>query len=1668
MRANRYVSYLAAEIEPQAMGTMRQFEKQAQATMDRIANAGGRGSAGLASQALGSGIQRNAQIVNRSGAQMERSLRRVAVAEREVGSAANYMGLGFSRAAQALGVVQGPLGPLAGRLSALGGIIQNLTGFSLGAVLAGGGAFAIGSIAGQYQQVYDRLAPLSESQQQLNSQLTEVIGIAQRSKQALDPIAELYGQISMSAKDAGISQERFSRIVETVAKSTQLGGGTPEGRRAAIQQFSQAFGANFQGAGQEFQSIREQAPGLMRAIAQGLGVEVSQIKELAREGKLSAELVATALERSAASVDASFAKLPPRVGKSLTDLGNNVALFIGRLDQTVGATSGVAQAITVLANNLDTVVVAAGAVAAVFAADAFASFANRITAGGQAILNATANYNRLRNEVAAGNAVLIGSAQAAQQRAQYIEQASRTEFTAAQAAVRSATAYKAQLEAQIPVIQRQIVAQREQLEVARRLDAASRARGGAGRPDLVKGAYDSLNASQRALVLTQQQLVATETELAAAETRLTAATQRYTVAVTQSVAADQAAAASSGRLAAAKNIVAGAMARASAAATGLVNFLGGPWGVAFAAATTAALWLATRTDAAKEAAARFDEQQGALAQRLGITTAELQRQSAAARELALALAQADLVKAQTSAREVKRSLAASVDTAQFRIGMSESNTPTARAALRDLDRIRSGLNRDMKLTENGMLRLLQIQQQFPKAFESSVISSIFGRDPADTVEKLKGYTVAIGDVSDAAKALDEVKKNIAKGPATPLIDVNAPGAPSKATLNAMARAEAAKSDLDKAKAALALAKQRGKLEGETDEAYVSRIAGLIQNVNSLTAAHKAASSAKSSDAKAQAALNKELRAQETARDKADRLTGIMDRYSEDTPIRRLERIRDEAEKAKRAIDDLIGERVAGYDGAFTEDDADRLKEQIDAGVERESRRPYDDMVRAGREELQINQLLLAGRSEEAEFLRRKLELQRVMPELVGAEEATIRKLIADHRIVNDALEERTRVIEQNAAVFDNFRDATRGLISDLLMGDVKGGFKGFFKNIRQAFADAKANEIVMKLIGDPGKRYRDEMTRGLNASASNLSSAAQALKQSAAAISQSAGGVDPLAPLPAGGIVPGIGGGAGMLISSLSGVIGDALPDIFGKAEDAARGLEEAVDAVGDIVVTGRRIQRDETPRPSDPGNVTDVLDKWGADIGSQIAGPGSILSKVLGKLGTALEGVGYGQMGAGLFSQLTGARTNSTGAAIGGALGQVAGQMIGKSVGGALGSALGPIGGMVGGVLGGVVGNLFGGGTPKPSATAVLSGWDSEARVSSREGGNRGAAVTAGDDVQSGLRRILDMFGGTMGAYDVSIGQYKGQWRVSPHGSDGPLNYKGGSARGLMDFNDDYEAAVRAAILDAIQDGAIQGIRESTQRLLRSGKDLDAALDKALKFESVFKRLKKFKDPVGAAIDELNLEFQNLIRIFKEAGASAEEWAQLEELYGLERAEAIKQATEAAATTIQDFIQGITSGPESPLSRRTVYENAAAEVDKFRADIAAGKAVDQDALVEALENFQSASGELYGSREGFFADFADILALARKAAENVGTPTTPGEPGTLPGSPFDDLPAAVGGVGNAVQEGNGILRDIRGLLSGGGGQTGSTGTSYAPSTIGNLPYLQRTLWEQAYGGGGF
>lgn len=1683
MRSNRFVSYLGTEIEPSAIKNLNSFERATERAFQRIEAFSNKGAAKLA---FSGGIdpRTNTQLSGATSAlsRARAEAARTAPAVARVAAETNRMAVGFNRAGQSLSVVQGALGPFAGRLNALGTIFRDLSGLSLAGVLGGAGAFALGTVASDYQRVTDRLRPFYETQKQTNAAMRDVIGIARDTRQALDPVAQLYTKLNQAGKDAGLKIDN-SRLTETVAKAARLSGGDADTQANGLTQFAQGFGSGSL-SGDELKSIRENTFRLAKALADGLGVPIAKLKQLGADGKLTPQIIAQALARASDQIDLEFSRLPKRIGASLTEAGNNLGVFIGRLDETTHATQGIAEAISALGGNLGNTVTGLSALAGIFAARSLSGGIDRaasslvtftkVQAGALAgtVVPLTPRTQQLGRNAFQANSARDQSLAAATAARQEVasQQAIVAELKAKQAQIIATGATdkeanvvaRAAAAAEVEAIETQIIARKADaaqisanilLIEKQRIESAQAAAQaklssqiGLGRLGIARDTPAAGRGEQdrKAELVYKRELAAINAQVAESELALGAAVERR-VAVTANgnavsgLAAMEARAAVTIQAAAAEAELAAATAAANAAtaasiptiaaasvaqrayeaslkftaraqvvllATGqkMLALLGGPLGIALAAITAGMVFFGTRTDEAKEAADRFNAAQDALATKLGSSGAAFEKAANAAAGYRLELAKAGLAEAKRKQGEVQSSLSDSLETAAVRIN------PLYAQGREDISKLRAlaAASRNGNISSVGNLATINaLRARNPEAFASSSVAGFFNSNPADVGIKAVGYKQATIEVGDAQNAVAEAQKRTKAKPAAP-INFDGPTRRTTEQLRAYA-ADAAEGGTKMAQAREKYAKTVADLDAKLtekrkagdfsfDEEYVRQLTAAKTELNRTGDAERSATAARVAGAKATAEATKATK-DRIAREEA--LANILQRYSgEESAFNSGQIAQNKVESLFRTVQK--GGKVSEVP-TITVDGEAITKAQALARIVEGMNKPYTDLVRNQQQALDIGNLRLRGLGDQADALEQQLDLERALginrekgQALSQEQVATLRRQQVEQRKLNDATEKRNAAIEFQAQSIGNVVDAVRGLIANPLdAGNIA-------KTLLSQFRQQVAQKFVLTVLGDPEKEFRDQMTRGLDLSAENLTTAATNLTAAANAIVESASN-PPAAASTDLAATP-----SSPAAQAVASIVPRLQVDMGALMKDAGVTFGSALtEEVGDIVVTARKREK-ETKDPQKM-SVEQMYNDAGARIATKAFGPNSLFTKAASKLGTFLSGSGTGLA----FQGATGIGGKGVGAQIGGAIGGGLGKTLlgGKNglftqgltaISSKLGSFAGPLGSIAGSIIGSLAGGLF---QKRTSSTATVTGQRaSDVNASGTSKTLTSGANSLGQSVQSGVQQIADALGGNVGNYAVSIGTYKDKYRVSTTGYDGRLGKQGSKtdALGIVDFGKDgADAAVQYAVLNALQDGAIKGIREGAKRLLQSGQNLTTALNKALAFSNVFKELKQFTDPVGAAIDDLNVQFTNLIDIFNEAGASSAEFADLQKLYDLKRADAVKNATNGALSNIQDFIDNLKSGNDSPLSRRAVYNNAKTNVDAFRSDLAAGKAVDSDKLLDSLSKLQDASGKLNGRGSSFFTDFNDILALAEKAKANITTGTT--SSGSNTPSPFTD-----------------------------------------------------------------
>ena len=181
---------------------------------------------------------------------------------------------------------------------------------------------------------------------QTTEELTQMIyQAAQNSRGAFSTTADMVGKLGTLAGSAFNSSGEIVAFAEQLNKQITLSGASTQAADAAMLQLTQAMSSGVL-RGEELNSILEQTPMVAQTIAKYLGVSTGQMRELASEGQVTAEVVKNAILGATEETNAAFESMPMTWGQVWTSMQNTALM----------ALQPVLNGINFLANNIDSAV----------------------------------------------------------------------------------------------------------------------------------------------------------------------------------------------------------------------------------------------------------------------------------------------------------------------------------------------------------------------------------------------------------------------------------------------------------------------------------------------------------------------------------------------------------------------------------------------------------------------------------------------------------------------------------------------------------------------------------------------------------------------------------------------------------------------------------------------------------------------------------------------------------------------------------------------------------------------------------------------------------------------------------------------------------------------------------------------------------------------------------------------------------------------------------------------------------------------------------------------------------------------------------------------------------------------------------------------------------------
>ena len=236
-----------------------------------------------------------------------------------------------------------------------GNKIDSLFSKLSGLAMFAGVSLTLGSIVktiDEWKVIEGQVNNVTKSQQESKAVQKEIYNIASRTRQQYGSTAELFTSVARNAQELKKSTKDILLFTEDVSNAMLLGGGDASSQQAALVQLGQALGSGTL-RGDELNSIMEQAPRLAKAIAEGMGTTIGQLRQMGQEGKLTAQDVFKAIRSQSDRLKMELGKMPWTVGQASNKMQNALGKFFKEFEDKTGVIEGMAKRMAKFADYIE-------------------------------------------------------------------------------------------------------------------------------------------------------------------------------------------------------------------------------------------------------------------------------------------------------------------------------------------------------------------------------------------------------------------------------------------------------------------------------------------------------------------------------------------------------------------------------------------------------------------------------------------------------------------------------------------------------------------------------------------------------------------------------------------------------------------------------------------------------------------------------------------------------------------------------------------------------------------------------------------------------------------------------------------------------------------------------------------------------------------------------------------------------------------------------------------------------------------------------------------------------------------------------------------------------------------------------------------------------------------
>jgi|TARA_R110002153_G_scaffold46455_2_gene131246 tape measure domain-containing protein len=211
------------------------------------------------------------------------------------------------------------------------------------------GAAAMLGFAKEATELNNRLRIVTPTGKKVGDTFAKIAKVAKETRTSVKETAVVFTRFSIATERSGYSQEQMLTAVSNLNKMMKIQGVSSHEARSAMLQLSQGLQSG-RLAGDEFRAVQEILPALLGDIAHATGYPITQLKELASQGKITPQIVMDALLGNTAKIDRMFQRTTMTFEDFGTAVSNTFITALAEIQNLTGGAESLSGAFDVLLN----------------------------------------------------------------------------------------------------------------------------------------------------------------------------------------------------------------------------------------------------------------------------------------------------------------------------------------------------------------------------------------------------------------------------------------------------------------------------------------------------------------------------------------------------------------------------------------------------------------------------------------------------------------------------------------------------------------------------------------------------------------------------------------------------------------------------------------------------------------------------------------------------------------------------------------------------------------------------------------------------------------------------------------------------------------------------------------------------------------------------------------------------------------------------------------------------------------------------------------------------------------------------------------------------------------------------------------------------------------------